>query len=161
MNASHPISHLQTLITSFAFLTTQPSRTSCLARTEADSRFHGLIHACIQINDDVDRCNQNFCRDEHDDDPFEVFTYNTISLAKTTPVSSILRIGALTMCMTQLIFQHRQQIRNDSDSFLQQCHSLVHLQITPHSLVYRLELRFRPHELGSIEDGSLEVDIDP
>ena len=64
------------------------------------------------------------------------------------------------MRMTQLILQHCQQIPNHTNPLLQQPDSLVHLQIAPHSLVDRVKLRLRPHELGSIQYRTLKVDVD-
>ena len=64
------------------------------------------------------------------------------------------------MCMAQLVLQDRQQICNDTHSLLQQCNSLIHLQVTPHGLVDRVELRLCPHELGSIQDRALKVYVD-
>jgi hypothetical protein len=64
------------------------------------------------------------------------------------------------MCMRQLILQHLKQIRDNVKSLGQQTHSLVHFQVTPDSLVDRLQLRFCPHELGSVEDGTLQVNVD-
>ena len=62
--------------------------------------------------------------------------------------------------MTQLILQHRQQIRNNTNPLLQQSHPLIHLQVTPHSLVDGIKLRLCPHELRSIEDRTLQMDVD-
>lgn len=64
------------------------------------------------------------------------------------------------MRMTQLILQHSKQITHYTNPFLHQLNPLVHLQITPHSLIYRLELRLRPHKLRRIEHRSLEMDVD-
>ena len=64
------------------------------------------------------------------------------------------------MRMTQLILQHRQQIRNHAHSLLQQTYSLVHLQVTPHSLINRVQLRLCPHEFRSVQDGPLKMDVD-
>ena len=64
------------------------------------------------------------------------------------------------MRVTQLVLQHSKQIRNDAHSLLQQRNSLIHLQITSHGLIHWLELWFCPHQLWSIEHGSLQMDID-
>ena len=63
------------------------------------------------------------------------------------------------MRLPQLILQHRQQIRNNAHSLLQQTHPLIHLQIRPHSLVYRLQLRLGPHQFRCIEHRPLQVDV--
>jgi hypothetical protein len=64
------------------------------------------------------------------------------------------------MCMRQLILQHLQQIRNNVKSLSQKTHSLVHFQVTSDGLVDGLQLGFCPHELGSVEDRALQVDVD-
>lgn len=64
------------------------------------------------------------------------------------------------MRMTQLILQHGQQIRNHAHPFLQQPDPLIHLQIPSYRAVDRFQLGLRPHELGSVEDGALQVDVD-
>lgn len=64
------------------------------------------------------------------------------------------------MRMTQLILQHGQQIRNNTHSLLQQTYPLIHLQIAPHSLIHRVELRLGPHEFRSVQHGALEMDVD-
>lgn len=64
------------------------------------------------------------------------------------------------MRMTQLILQHSQQIPHNPHPLLQQRNPLIHLKITPHSLIHRLELRFRPHQLRGIEHTPLEMDVD-
>jgi hypothetical protein len=63
--------------------------------------------------------------------------------------------------MRQLILQHLQQIRNNVESLGQQTHSLVHFKIASDGLVDGLELWFCPHELGSVEDRALQVNVDP
>ena len=65
------------------------------------------------------------------------------------------------MCVRQLILQHLQQIRNNVESLGQQTDSLVHLEVTSDGLVYWLQLRFCPHELRGVKDGSLQVNVDP
>jgi hypothetical protein len=64
------------------------------------------------------------------------------------------------MCMRQLILQHLQQIRNNVESLGQQTHSLVHFKIASDGLVDGLELWFCPHELGSVENRTLQVNVD-
>ena len=62
--------------------------------------------------------------------------------------------------MTQLLLQHGQQIRNDIQSLRNQTHPLVHLEVAPHGLVDRLELRLDPKQLGGVQDRPVEVDAD-
>ena len=64
------------------------------------------------------------------------------------------------MSVRQLVLQHLQQICNNVESFCQQTDSLVHLEITPDGLIDWLKLRFCPHEFRSVEDGTLQVDVD-
>ena len=64
------------------------------------------------------------------------------------------------MTRPHLILQHRQQVSEHIQSLHHQPHALVHLEIAAHSGVDRLELRLRPHELGLVEDGALQVDVD-
>lgn len=68
--------------------------------------------------------------------------------------------SGLTMSVRQLILQHLQQICNNIESFCQQTDSLIHLEITPDGLIDWLKLRFCPHEFRSVEDGTLQVDVD-
>ena len=62
--------------------------------------------------------------------------------------------------MAQLILQHSQQIRNDIQPLRQQFHPLIHLQITPHGGINRLQLRFYPEKFGRVEYRAVEVDVD-
>ena len=62
--------------------------------------------------------------------------------------------------MRQLVLEHGQQIGDDVQPLRQQAHSLVHLQVAPDGAVDGLELGLGPHELGAVEDGALQVDVD-
>lgn len=62
--------------------------------------------------------------------------------------------------MTQLILQHGQQVGNDVQALRQEADALIHFQIAPDGAVDRLELGLGPHELGAVEDGTLQVDVD-
>ena len=64
------------------------------------------------------------------------------------------------MLRPDLILQHGQQIPNHAQPLREQPDALVHLQVTPHGGVNGLEARFRPHELGGVEHGTLQVDVD-
>lgn len=64
------------------------------------------------------------------------------------------------MLRPHLVLEHSQQVRNHIQPLRQQPHPLVHLQIAPHRAVHRLELRLRPHQLGAVEHGTLQVDVD-
>jgi hypothetical protein len=64
------------------------------------------------------------------------------------------------MAMVELVLQDGQQIGNNVEPFGEQADSLVHLEIASHGLVYGLELRLYPEELGRVEDGAVEVDVD-
>lgn len=63
--------------------------------------------------------------------------------------------------MRQLVLQHRQQISNDIQPLRNQANSLVHLEIAPGSLVKGLQLGLHPEELGGVQHGAVEVDVDP
>ena len=65
------------------------------------------------------------------------------------------------MSMTQLILQHGQQIPHNTHPLLQKRNPLIHLQITPHSLIDWFQLRLRPHQLWRIQHTPLQMDIDP
>lgn len=56
----------------------------------------------------------------------------------------------LSMTVTQLVLQHRQKIRNDVQPLREQSYTLIHLEVTAHSLVYRLQLWLCPHELWTV-----------
>lgn len=64
------------------------------------------------------------------------------------------------MTVTQLVLQHSQQVSNDVQTICQQTNSLVHFQITSHSLVHRLQLRFYPEQLRCVQYRSVEMDVD-
>lgn len=66
----------------------------------------------------------------------------------------------LSVPMTQLVLQDSQQICDDIQPLRQQPYPLVHLQVAPHSLVHRLQLRFHPEQLGRVEHGTVQVDVD-
>jgi len=38
-----------------------------------------LVYACVQVDEDVDACDDDFGGDEDDDDPFEILAYEFIS----------------------------------------------------------------------------------
>lgn len=63
------------------------------------------------------------------------------------------------MAMAQLVLQHGKQVGNDIQPVCEQSHSLVHFEITPHSLVYGLELWFYPEQLWGVEDRAVQVDV--
>ncbi len=65
----------------------------------------------------------------------------------------------LSMTVTQLVLQHGEQIRNDVQPLGQETDALVHLEIAPDGLVDGLELGLDPEELGRVEDGAVEVDV--
>ena len=62
--------------------------------------------------------------------------------------------------MAELVLEHSQQIGNHVQPFRQQADPLVHLEIGPHGLVHWFELGFNPKELGRVEDGAVQVDVD-
>jgi len=97
-----------------------------------------LLHASIQVHNDIDNGHSNLRRNQHNDNPLQ----------------------HLAMAMAKLILQHRQQISNDIQPLRQQADSLIDLQIAPYGLVDRLELRLDPEELGGVEHGSVQVDVD-
>lgn len=86
------------------------------------------VHASIQIDDDVDRCNEDFSRDQNNDDPFQVFAVR----------------------VRQLVLQHLKQVCYDVEALLKQADTLVHLEVASHGLVDGFQLWLCPHELGSI-----------
>lgn len=65
------------------------------------------------------------------------------------------------MFRPHLVLEHRQQIANHAQALRQQRDPLIHLQITPHGGVDRFEAGFGPHELGTVEHGPLQMDVDP
>lgn len=66
----------------------------------------------------------------------------------------------LAMAMTQQILQNSQQIGNDVEPIIQQADALVHLEVAPDGLVHGFELGLDPEDLGGVEDGAVEVDVD-
>lgn len=64
------------------------------------------------------------------------------------------------MAMRQLILQYRQQISNNVQPLRDEANSLVHLEIAPGGLVKGLQLGLHPEELGGIQHGAVEVDVD-
>lgn len=66
----------------------------------------------------------------------------------------------LAMPMTQQILQNSQQIGNDVEPIIQQADALVHLEVAPDGLVHGFELGLDPEDLGGVEDGAVEVDVD-
>lgn len=77
------------------------------------------------------------------------------------------RVGILTnplqllpVPMTQQVLQHSQQIRDDVQPVRQHRHPLVHLKVRPDGLVHGLEVGLDPEDLGGVEDGAVEVDVD-
>lgn len=62
--------------------------------------------------------------------------------------------------MAQQVLQHSQQIRNDIQPVRQHRHPLVHLEVRSDGLVHGLEVRLDPEDLGRVENGAVEVDVD-
>jgi hypothetical protein len=60
---------------------------------------------------------------------------------------------------TPLLPQNRQQIGDDIQPLRQQLHPLPNLEITPHRSIHGLEMRLRPHQLGTIEHRALQMNI--
>ncbi len=73
-------------------------------------------------------------------------------------VSNMALEGALTdpfklfsVAVAKLVLQDSQQVSNDIQPLRQQPNPLVHLEIAPHRLVDRFQLRLDPEELGGVE----------
>jgi hypothetical protein len=66
----------------------------------------------------------------------------------------------LAMTVAELALEHGQQVGNDVETLREQADALVHLKVAPDGLVDGLELGLDPEELGGVEYGSVEVDVD-
>lgn len=64
------------------------------------------------------------------------------------------------MAVAQLVLKHGEQIGNDVQPLGQEPDSLVHLEVSADGLVDGLKLRLDPEELGDVQDGAVEVDVD-
>jgi hypothetical protein len=99
---------------------------------------NALIHASPQINNDINQGDDDLHGNQHNHNPLQL----------------------LAMAVAELVLQDGQQIRNDVEPFREQADSLVHLEIASHGLVYGFELWLYPEELGRVEDGAVEVNVD-
>lgn len=66
----------------------------------------------------------------------------------------------LSVSVTELVFEDRQQVCNDVQTFVQESDALVHLEVGSDGLVHRLQLRLDPEQLRRVEDGAVEMDVD-
>lgn len=65
-----------------------------------------------------------------------------------------------SVAMTQQILEDGKQVGYDVEPIGKQTDSLVHFQVAPDSLVDGFELGLDPKDLGCVEDGAVEVDVD-
>ena len=66
----------------------------------------------------------------------------------------------LPVARPDLVLQHGQQIAQHVEPLHQQADALVHLEVAAHGAVDGRQLRLRPHQLGRVEHGALQVDVD-
>lgn len=56
----------------------------------------------------------------------------------------------LSVSLRQLVFQNRQKVSNDIQSFREKRDALIHFEVISHCLINGIELRLSPHQFGRV-----------